>query len=75
VAGQFLQAMAGVESMTAAINPADNSLIVVIGLLLFLPSMRFQYALLPPTVIERGRSIGANCAQNRQLTISVLANS
>jgi hypothetical protein len=28
----FLQAMAGVESMTAAINPADNSFIVVIKL-------------------------------------------
>jgi hypothetical protein len=30
LAKQFLQAVAGVESMTAAISPADNSLIVVI---------------------------------------------
>jgi hypothetical protein len=30
LAKQFLQATAGVESMTVAINPADNSLIVVI---------------------------------------------
>jgi len=34
LAEQFLQAMAGVESMTVAISPADNSLIVVIELLL-----------------------------------------
>jgi hypothetical protein len=32
LAKQFLQAMAGVESMTVAINPADNSLSVVIEL-------------------------------------------
>jgi hypothetical protein len=34
LAKQLLQAMAGIESMTVAINPADNSLIVVIDLLL-----------------------------------------
>jgi hypothetical protein len=32
LARQFLQAMAGAESKTVAINPADNSLIVVIEL-------------------------------------------
>ena len=32
LARQFLQAIAGVESMTVAINPADNSLSVVIEL-------------------------------------------
>jgi hypothetical protein len=32
LAKQFLQAMAGAESMTVAINPADNSLSVVIEL-------------------------------------------
>jgi hypothetical protein len=32
LAKQFLQAMAGFESTTVAINPADNSLIMVIEL-------------------------------------------
>jgi hypothetical protein len=36
LAKQFLQAVAGVESMTAAINPADNSLIAVIELLFWM---------------------------------------
>jgi nicotinate-nucleotide pyrophosphorylase len=32
LAEQFLQALAGIASMTVAINPADNSLNVVIEL-------------------------------------------
>jgi hypothetical protein len=36
LAKQLLQALAGVESMTVAINPADNPLIVVIELPLWM---------------------------------------
>ena len=43
LAKQFLQAMAGVESMTVAINPADNSLIVVIELLLWMQQTTRDY--------------------------------
>jgi hypothetical protein len=43
LAKQFLQAMAGVESMTVAINPADNSLIVVIEPLLWMQQTTRDY--------------------------------
>jgi hypothetical protein len=43
LAKQFLQAMAGVESMTVAINPADNSLMVVIELLLWMQQTTRDY--------------------------------
>jgi hypothetical protein len=39
----FLQAVAGVESMTAAISPADNSLIVVIELPLWIQQTARDY--------------------------------
>src|SRR5258708_16713456 len=43
LAEQFLQAMAGVESMTVAISPADNSLIVVIELPLWIQQISSDY--------------------------------
>ena len=43
LAEQFLQAMAGVESMTVAISPADNSLIVVIELPLWIQQIASDY--------------------------------
>jgi ACR3 family arsenite efflux pump ArsB len=49
LAKQFLQAMAGVESMTVAINPADNSLIVVIELPLGIQQTTRDY----PSRVER----------------------
>jgi hypothetical protein len=43
LASQFLQAMAGVESMTVAINPADNSFILVIELPSWIHKPRRDY--------------------------------
>jgi hypothetical protein len=43
LAKQFLQAIAGVESMTAAISPADNNLIVVIELPLWMQQTARDY--------------------------------
>jgi hypothetical protein len=49
LAKQFLQAMAGIESMTAAINPADNSLSVVIELPRWMQQTTRDY----PSLVER----------------------
>jgi hypothetical protein len=43
LAKQYLQAMAGVESMTVTINPADNSLIVVIEIPLWMQQTTRDY--------------------------------
>jgi hypothetical protein len=57
LAKQFLQAMAGVESMTVAINPADNSLIVVIELLLWMQQTTRDYLSRIELVWLRGAAI------------------